>query len=78
MPKKAYAVLAAGEPASAAQRLSSENASGKTGSPYLTVKMRNRFTEFKATNPDSELQFPEWLRQEGYDIGANEHVYKLD
>jgi len=78
MHKKAYAVLAAGEPSSAAQRLGSENARGKVGSPFLTVKLRKQFTEFRATNPDSELTFPDWLRQQGYDIGDNEHVYKLD
>lgn len=64
---------------SAAQRLSSSSKpTGKTGNPALTVKLRVKFDEWKAENIDDPVQWAEWLNRNGYGLGDNNHVYKLD
>lgn len=74
---KAYGALSDSRAASAAERLASERKpTGKTGSVFLTAKLRTEFGDWKAENPDSETQFEQWLDERGYATGDNNQVYK--
>lgn len=74
---KAYGALSEGA-SSAAERLASskDKPTGKLGSPALTVKVRNKFSEYRSQNPETEVQWEEWLDQNGYGLGDNNHVYR--
>lgn len=73
---KAYGALSA-QASSAADRLASEKKpTGTLGSPGLTVKLRNQFTEFRSQNPETDIQWEDWLEQNGYGLGDNNHVFK--
>lgn len=72
-------ILGGSAPSSAADRLAAKNQpAGVLGSPALTVKLRNKFSEYRSQNPETEVQWEEWLNQNGYALGDNNHVYKLD
>lgn len=75
---KAYGALAT-EASSAADRLAAKNKpTGKQGSPALTVKMRSQFDSAaaEAQIDGRAIGWEEWLDQQGYGIGDNDHVYK--
>lgn len=66
-------------PSSAADRLGSDNKpTGKLGDPRLTLKLRNQFTQYRSDNPETDVQWEQWLNQNGYGLGDNNHVYKKD
>jgi hypothetical protein len=57
---------------------SANKPTGKTGSVFLTTKLRVKFEGWKAENLDSPIQWEEWLDQNGYGLGDNNQVYKKD
>lgn len=62
---------------SAADRLAAKGQpSGKAGSPDLTLKLRNQFSEYRTQNIEATVQWEDWLESKGYGIGDNNHVYK--
>jgi len=70
-------VLSRNQASSASDRLaSSGKPSGKLGSPAMTVKVRNKFSEYRTENPESDIQWEAWLEQNGYGLGDNDHVFK--
>jgi len=70
-------VLSRSQASSASGRLaSSGKPSGKLGNPAMTVKVRNKFSEYRTENPESDIQWEEWLGQNGYGLGDNNHVFK--
>jgi hypothetical protein len=61
----------------ASQRLMAENKpTGKVGSPGLTIKLRNQYTAYRSENPDTTKSWEEWLQENGYGLGDNNHAYK--
>jgi len=68
-------LLSGSRASSASDRLAANGKpAGKQGSPALTVKMRNKFAEVADEQPG--IQFEDWLEQNGYGLGDNQHVYK--
>lgn len=74
---RAGEVLGAGA-STAAERLSSKDKpTGKQGSPILTVKLRNKYTEYRSEDAEKNTApWEDWLDQNGYGLGDNNHVYK--
>ena len=70
-------LLSGSRASSASDRLAANGKpAGKQGSPAMTVKARNKFTEYRSENPDTDVQWEDWLEQNGYGLGDNQHVYK--
>lgn len=73
----ASATLNSRRASSASDRLASKGKpSGQQGNPALTVKLRNKFSEYRAENPEASVQWESWLESNGYGLGDNNHVYK--
>ena len=70
-------MLGGARASTASERLASNGKpSGKQGSPALTVKLRTKFTEYRSENPESDASWEQWLEQNGYGLGDDNHVYK--
>jgi hypothetical protein len=70
-------ILSRSKDSSASDRLAaSGKPTGKKGDPALTIKLRNKFTEYRSENPETDKQWESWLDENGYGLGDNNHVYK--